>query len=234
MTKGGKMKGLKNFKFLILVGVIFLALVLTGFSTIQAQVQIKKKPPKPPKDPYTWEAHILPGGNLEGVVGNEHPVSGWLYKDTDPKVNVGQGIGTYISRVNGTWYTPWFRFEVIFPEKIKFGTILNDAYWDGNESGTLCGYPEGPCLFEFLSEKEHPVEGYQNVWFMFRGESSQDLSYAEIDKMVEGEWRKMTMNFAVLGQDIYGSCEDCNPDNYHNVNGEAHGYDSPLKPEEYP
>lgn len=212
-----------------LVEILVLILIFVGMNFGEFQVKITKgKPPWAKKDPYTWEARILPGGNLEGVddKGNQH--DGWLYNDTDPNVNVVQGIGTYISRVNGTWYTPAFRFEVIFPEKIRFGTISKNVDWDGGESGTACGYPEGVGLFEFLSEKEHPVEGYQNVWFSFRGENSQDLSYAEIDNMEVGEWRKITMNFAILGQDIYGSCEDCNPGGYHNVNGEAHGYGNPL------
>lgn len=42
------MKVLINFKLLILVGVVSLALVLTGFSFIQAQMQTKGKPPDKP------------------------------------------------------------------------------------------------------------------------------------------------------------------------------------------
>ncbi len=42
------MKGSKNFKLLILVGIISLALVLGGISYIQAQVQTKGKPPDKP------------------------------------------------------------------------------------------------------------------------------------------------------------------------------------------
>ena len=179
---------------------------------------------------YTWKAVILDSSlNLAGGLGGvyDSDYGGWVYNDGDESANVAVFIRTYSSRGTNT-FTPVFILEVLTPTQIGLQGVAIDSF-GYDQSLNSCGFPglQGStlpsCWQSFLNQPQ-PRAGYQSASFMHEGARCMTQEEADFTKMDIGDTRVMRLSFQIRGQNIMGNCDDCDPTNYHQVDGDAHGY----------
>jgi hypothetical protein len=168
---------------------------------------------------YTWKAVILDSStNLTAAT----------YNDSDEFANVSVFIREYSS--GGTkQYTPVFTLEVLGPTLVgMMGMVVGSYGLDTNL--VCCGFPECqnanlPCNLPTCWESflNGPKIGYQHMSFMHEGARYPTKEEADFASMAIGEKRVMRLHFLIQGQEVMGSCDQCNPYNYHQVEGDAHG-----------
>lgn len=169
---------------------------------------------------YTWKAVVLDS--------SQNMVPG-VYNDSDEFANVMVFIREYSGRAYVKTYTPVFWLEVLSPMQIDLRGIAVNS-WGSNLDFNHCGFPEGgtfPSCWEFFLNGSHPKDGYQRASFMHDGERFITREEADFTKMQFGETRVMNFNLVIQGQEIMGSCDQCNPTNYHQVDGDAQGWTKP-------
>lgn len=218
------MKKNRKFKFFSLGCILAIALVLIGFQLLQAQMKMqakggKVKPPKPSS--FTWELYIPPGGNIQADVEHDNGI----YQDSEPYVNISYNIRTYIqTKLKQTWYTPIFRIEILPGAQIKFQDIFGLEGLGGEIPEYSGGFPGGESLFTYINNT-HPQPGYERIIIELRGYSYQDMNLADIMNMeIEDPPRKMILSFRIFSSANSGDCDECDPDNYHEIGGDAYGW----------
>jgi hypothetical protein len=183
--KGGKLRGLKNFKLLLLVGVIFLALIFTGLSSVQAQVQIKKKPPKPRTDNYTWGIILPSQTDYLNLYGPEIGGSPMVFKDANSNYR------THVQNANTSSGEYWKFSLWVYKndEDIKAGLQYIDTWpnviGDGDigpynfPPGFVDGCGSEPPMDCFLNQL-HPMPGYETFFMVL-------AFYADIEALKVGQ-----------------------------------------------
>jgi len=184
--------------------------------------------PKPIQ--YTWKAVILDSsqnltGGTGGVYDNSYP--GWVYNDGDEFANVMVVIREYIGRGNVRTYETVFWLEVLSPTQVSLQGMTVGP-WGSDETFKSCGFTgfEGaslPSCWQSFLNGSHPKDGYQRASFMHAGARFATREEADFNNMFNGESRVMRLHFLTQGQEIMGSCDQCNPDYYHQIDGDAHG-----------
>jgi hypothetical protein len=183
-----------------------------------------------PSPGYTWKAVILDSSaNMTGGYGGVHDSGypGWVYNDSDEFTNVKVFVRTYSNRGNN-YYTPVFVLEVLTPTQIGLqGIVIGDYGFD--PALNSCGFPNTPramlpyCWNTFLSTPQ-PASGYHSAQFMHEGICCMTQEEADFNNMDIGATKVMRSYFWINGQNIYGTCDECDPLNYHQVTAYAHGY----------
>jgi len=188
-----------------------------------------------PSPRYTWKAVILDSSlNMTGGYGGVYDSinHGWVYNDSDEFANVRVGIRTYVAtKFKTTHYEPVLVLEVLSPAQIGLQGITAGAYSYDPDLIHYCGFPntqggELPTCWGAFLNQPHPQTGYQAAQFQHFGERFMTEAEADITLMASGETRVMHLSMYLEGQDIYGgTCDECDPADYHYVQGHAHGWD---------
>jgi hypothetical protein len=185
-----------------------------------------------PSPGYSWKAVILDSSaNMTGGYGGVYDsfLGGWVYNDSDEFTNVKVFIRTYSSKGNtNNFYAPVLALEVLSPTQIGLQGIVIGEY-GSDPALNSCGFPNTQggvlpfCWDSFLSLPQ-PASGCQSAQFMHEGKACMTKEEADFNTMEVGIPRVMHLSFWINGQNIYGTCDECDPLNYHQVTGKAHGY----------
>ncbi|HUU37195.1 MAG TPA: hypothetical protein VMW46_03195 [Candidatus Desulfaltia sp.] len=157
----------------------------------------------------------------------DYNLGGWVYNDSDESANVRVGIRTWINKKTRT-YEPVLTLEVLSPTQIGLqGIVIGQRGSDSNLNS--CGFPntQGDVLqcWEMFLNQPQPQAGYQRAQFQHYGDRCMTEEEADFNNMGIGNTKVMHLSLLMQGQDIMGTCDECDPGNYHQVNGYAHGYD---------
>lgn len=185
-----------------------------------------------PSPGYNWKAVILESSvNMTGGYGGVYDSNyqGWVYDDNDEYTNVKVFVRTYSDRGRGeNYYAPVFALEVLTPTQIGLqGIVVGET---GSDTAlNSCGFPntlggELPDCWETFLSQPHPASGYQSAQFMHEGKCCMTQEEADFNYMEIGATKVMRAHFWINGQNIYGTCDECDPLNYHQVTAYAHGY----------
>jgi len=208
---------------------------ILGISLISV-VALALFPGAPRPVQYTWKAIIIdPSPNLTGGVGGVYDSGfpGWIYEDSDEFATVSVGIRKWITRTTTT-YEPLLRLEVLSPTQFGLKDIQVGEVFGTDTDRYSCGFPNTqggtlPYCWDTFLNHFHPQEGYQKAQLLHYGDRFMTEAEADITKMLpeERETRVMHLSLFIQGQDIYGSCDQCDSLDYHQVDGDAHGYWKP-------
>jgi hypothetical protein len=207
--------------------------ILGVFFVIGVTIALLRGASKPVQ--YTWKTVILDSStNMYGGNGgkpyDDGTYKGWVYDDSDEFANVTVFVREYSSRAGST-YTPVFLFEVLSPAEIGLqGITFGSDDFGSDPNLNVCGFPDGgqfPSCWPLFLNGSHPRVGYQRVSFMHDGDRFMSRDEADFTKMIVGDSRVMNVHMVIQGQEVMAGCDQCNPTNYHQVDGDAHGYWKP-------
>lgn len=216
---------MRKYVFLGILGISIVALVSLTFLMAEK-----------PSPSYTWRAVILDlpsvNTNLKGVSGENYDdtYKGWVYDDNDPNVSVMAFIREYSAIGNVRRYTPVFGLEVLGDAQVNLnGFNIGEGDYGSAEGLNYCGFTgvEGamlPACWNSFLNGDHPKAGYHRILFMHDTDVILTKDEADFTKMEYDKPMVMDFNLSIQGQEVMGSCDQCNPTRLHQIDGDAHGY----------
>jgi hypothetical protein len=223
------MRKIRKIRFFGILGILTAVLFLASISFMQAQVQAKGKPDKPPGKPdkpgeeeAIWEVEI------PEIPGKEN----MLYGDGSLYVNDGNKVivkaETMKSKVKGKiYYTYFFCFKLVNPISRYAGFKDVDLYNEHTYSEPCCFFPGGcgadyqTCMDCFLN-RPHPVAEsdyfYLKFWISEHSLPGRTLEDMPIDTSCPLAVGNNGIKFRIQNTEDFVGIEN----EYHNIDCEEH------------